>query len=152
MLGLSIALIISFIATLACTVASILISERKPLPSSIRFCSPTPPLSANIKYDPILNLCYTLKSAKPFIIFWATPVGSWMLLFVPFIFTANGPQLAFDITVLAFTIYNSLSNPRDFNTTLRRILYRDGILFFLVSIRRYRAICCACSSRFSSLQ
>jgi hypothetical protein len=60
---------------------------------------------------------------------------------------SNGLQLAFDITVLAFTIYNSLSNPRDFKTTLRRIFYRDGILFFLVSIRGHRAIYCACSLR-----
>lgn len=60
---------------------------------------------------------------------------------------SNDLQLAFDITVLAFILYHSLSNPRDLKTTLRRILYRDGILFFLVSIRGHRAIYCACSLR-----
>lgn len=66
-----------------------------------------------VGYDPNFNLCYLMKSAKPTTVLWAS-------------------QLAFDITVLAFTIYNSLSNPRDLKITLRRILYRDGILFFLL--------------------
>lgn len=42
-------------------------------------------------------------------------------------------QLAFDILLVALIIYGSLSNPRSLDTPLRRILYRDGILFFLVS-------------------
>jgi hypothetical protein len=68
---------------------------------------------------------------------------------MPLLFSSdsNDLQLAFDITVLASTVYNALSKPRDLKTTLRRILYRDGILYFLVSIRRHRAIYRACSLR-----
>ncbi|KAF8499586.1 hypothetical protein F5888DRAFT_1683520 [Russula emetica] len=95
-LGLSIALTMSFLATITSTVASIIYTE------------PT------VRYDPSLKLCYPTKSSKSFAIIWATPL------------------LAFDITVLAFMIYNSLSNPRDLKTTLKGILYRDGILFFLL--------------------
>ncbi|KAN0107002.1 hypothetical protein V8E52_010604 [Russula decolorans] len=67
-----------------------------------------------VRYDPIFNLCYLTKSTETIqaTILWAS-------------------LLAFDITVLAFMIYNSLSNPRDLKITLRRILYRDGIMFFL---------------------
>ncbi|KAI0279522.1 hypothetical protein BGY98DRAFT_1145506 [Russula aff. rugulosa BPL654] len=114
MLGLSIALTISFLSTMAATVASLISFEPA------------------IIYDPSLKLCLMKESAKPFIVLWAAP-------------------LVFDITVLAFIVYNSLSNPRDLNTTLRRVLHRDGILFFLVSIRRHRATYGACSLRPSLL-
>jgi hypothetical protein len=146
MLGLGIAFTMTFLAVVASTVTSMIALKRKPLPSSIRLCSPTALLLAAVRYDPILNLCYLAKSTKPSIILWAAPVRiPWLLLLFPS--DSNDFQLAFDITVLAFMIYNSLSNPRDFKITLRRTLYRDGILFFVVSIRRHRAIYCACSLR-----
>ena len=148
MLGLSIALAMSFLATMGCTIAYIIIFERKPLPSSIRFCSLTALLLASVGYDPGLNVCYLANSNKPFIILWATPVSNpWILLTSD----SNDLQLAFDIAVLAFIVYNSLSNPRILETTLRRVLYRDGVLFFLVSIRHHGAIHCACSLRPSLL-
>jgi hypothetical protein len=75
-LGLSIALVVSFLTAVGCTVASIMIYERKPLPSSIPFCSVTALLLAAVGYDLGLNLCYLTKSAKPFIVLWATPVRS----------------------------------------------------------------------------
>ena len=150
MLGLSIALAISFLTTVGRMITSIILLERKPLPSSTRFCSLTALLLAIVRYDPSLNLCYLTKSTKSFIFIWATQVGSpWMLLL--FSSDLNDLQLAFDFTMLAFTIYNSLSKPRDLKTTLRQTLYRDGILFFLVCIRRHRAIYCACSLRPSCL-
>jgi len=151
-LGLSIALAISFLTTVGRVITSIILFERKPLPSSTRFCSLTALFLAIVRYNPSLNLCSLTKSidSPSFIVFWATQVGSpWMLLL--FSSDLNDLQLAFDFTMLAFTIYNSLSKPRDLKTTLRQTLYRDGILFFLVCIRRHRAIYCACSLRPSCL-
>src|SRR5260221_3919843 len=49
-------------------------------------------------------------------------------------------QTIFELSVLFLTAYNALSRPRDSTTRLMRVLYRDGILFFLVSGRNRRAI------------
>lgn len=150
MLGLSIALAISFLTTVSGTIAYLIIFERKPFPS-IRFCRLIALLLASVRYDPGFNVCYLANSNKPFILPWAVPVSNPWIQLSPFSSDSNDLQLAFDIAVLAFIIYNSLSNPRSLETTLRRVLYRNGILFFLVSIRRHRAIHCACSLCPSSL-
>lgn len=88
MVGLSIALTLSFLTSVAGTVASIIVFKREPtsLPSSIQLCSLTALLLAEVKYDPILNICYLAKSATPFIVLWAIPVGGpyQMLAFCPF--------------------------------------------------------------------
>jgi hypothetical protein len=146
-LGLSIALAMSFLTTVGGTIAYLVIFERKPLPSSIRFCSLIALLLASIRYDTGFHVCNLMNSTKPFVILWAAPVSILWILLSPFSSDSNDLQLAFDTAVLAFIIYNSLSNPRSLETTLRRVLYRNGILFFLVSIRRHRAIHCACSLR-----
>jgi hypothetical protein len=141
----------SFLTTVGGTIAYIIIFERKLLPSSIRLCSLIALLLASVRYDPGLNVCNLTNSTKPFVIFWTSSVSNPWILPSPFSSDSNDLQLAFDIAVLGFIIYNSLSNPRSLETTLRRVLYRNGILFFLVSIRRHRAIHCACSSRSSWL-
>ncbi|KAF8482502.1 hypothetical protein DFH94DRAFT_727604, partial [Russula ochroleuca] len=94
MLGLSIALIATFITTLLCTIAALII------------------LHSDIHYNPITQICFVSKSTPAAIILWATP-------------------LAFEIIVISFIAYNALSLPRDHRTPLRRILYRDGMMFFV---------------------
>lgn len=63
----------------------------------------------------------------------------WVVFGCCFLFSlgSNGLQLAFEITVISFTAYNALSFPRDHRTPLGRILYRDGMMFFVVSRRRH---------------
>ncbi|KAF8482493.1 hypothetical protein DFH94DRAFT_727507 [Russula ochroleuca] len=94
-LGLSIALTATFLVTVLCTIASIVI------------------LSPDILYNPFTQICFVSKSTPASIVLWAAP-------------------LAFEITVISFTTYSALSFPRDHRTPLGRILYRDGMMFFVV--------------------
>jgi hypothetical protein len=74
---------IVFLATMGCTVVSVIILARKPLPSPIRFCSLTALFLAAITYNPILDVCYLTKSTTSLIVLWVTPVGSpRMLVFI----------------------------------------------------------------------
>ena len=43
-------------------------------------------------------------------------------------------QLVFEVIVLGLVVFNALSRPRGKSTSLRHMLYRDGILFFTVSL------------------
>ena len=49
-------------------------------------------------------------------------------------------QIIFELSVLFLTIFNALSRPRASTSPLILVLYRDSILFFLVSGRNHRAI------------
>jgi hypothetical protein len=70
-------------------------------------------LAPAIQYSAITQIYTVSKSTPASIVLWAAP-------------------LAFEITVILFTVFNALSLPRDHRTPLRRILYYDGVVFFVV--------------------
>jgi len=94
-LGLSIALIMSVLATVSCTIVTIIA------------------LNPAVTYSPIARICYLTISSSLLVAIWASP-------------------LAFEIIVLFFSVYSALSRPRDHKTPLVEVLYRDGMLFFVV--------------------
>src|SRR5712675_517227 len=59
----------------------------------------------------------------------------------------NNLQLCFEILMVFLVSYNALSRPRGPERPLARVLYRDGLLFFVVSGRHRCAIWHAHSSR-----
>ncbi|KAK0201055.1 hypothetical protein DFS33DRAFT_1456261 [Desarmillaria ectypa] len=45
---------------------------------------------------------------------------------------SNEPYVFFEVVALSAMVYNALSRPRSSHTDVSRILYRDGIIYFLI--------------------
>ncbi|KAI0259229.1 hypothetical protein BC834DRAFT_974468 [Gloeopeniophorella convolvens] len=69
-------------------------------------------LGPSIRWNPIGHMCTLSKSTPILAAVWAAPMG-------------------FEISVLALTLYNALSRPRDSQSALAQALHRDGMLFFV---------------------
>ncbi|KAH9998718.1 hypothetical protein BJV77DRAFT_1064708 [Russula vinacea] len=69
-------------------------------------------LYSAMQYSSTTQICFSSKSTPASIVLWVAP-------------------LVFEITVIFFTALNAVSLPRDHRTPLRRIVYYDGMVFFV---------------------
>ncbi|KAK0497838.1 hypothetical protein EDD18DRAFT_1159662 [Armillaria luteobubalina] len=71
--------------------------------------------SHDVYYDQALRTC-ALRARDRMPLLWA-------------------PCMAFEIVAFSTMVYNALSRPRSLHTDVGRILYRDGVAYFLVTLR-----------------
>jgi hypothetical protein len=85
-----------------------------------------------MEFNPLLHMC-TL-SHKPAII-----KGLWVLAVSVLSFSADDysvfAQIAFELFIFSMVCLNALNRPRGSHIILMKVLYRDGICFFLVSLQ-----------------